>query len=254
MRKDLATSGHSSTRPECSRVSSSLRAEGPIPVLSEHLEAQQLSFEDAFKASVQNAGSYMSQQRMASTGAGMIVLQTENGLAGSALALSGVLIDKLPLDGPVVAMLPEENHVLFAPLNESAALEEMLDTAEQLFAAAAEYRSLRVVSFSEDGLMQDWVPPAAHPLALRFRTAAATTRKLSAQETYSVSSDDSTVSLGQLSTSVRGALAAAWARDTSVVIPADLDRLVLVDTPKSEHPLVEAGRTTVGLRSWTRKT
>lgn len=198
MRKDLATSGHSSTRPECSRVSSSLRAEGPIPVLSEHLEALQLSFEDAFKASVQNAGSYMSQQRMASTEAGMIVLQTENGLAGSALALSGVLIDKLPLDGPVVAMLPEENHVLFAPLNESAALEEMLDTAEQLFAAAAEYRSLRVVSFSEDGLMQDWVPPAAHPLALRFRTAAATTRKLSAQETYSVSSDDSTVSLGQL--------------------------------------------------------
>jgi len=102
--------------------------------------------------------------------------------------------------------------------------------------------SLRPVTWEGDAPTPiAWQPDEAHPLFRTFAAAIARTRKHEAEGLHHRYAKDLAplALLAALPPEKGGDLVGAWARETNVVLPADLDRVVLLDTDDEPLPRLE---------------
>jgi hypothetical protein len=205
--------------------------EGPIATKSEHLEALGLEYNDATVRAVSNmARSLLNPDDLT----GVYAFNTPPDVAGVGMLLGAALAERVRIKGRAVAMLPSNDLLLMAPEDDENALGRMLVMAENAFHGATEWRSLRACVFNGEEPIQDWLPPEGHPCHGRFRGAANETilKELAAQhEVYGMSEQAPRAHMAVEPPEKGGRLIAAWARGTTVAIPAAADRVVLLETP-----------------------
>jgi hypothetical protein len=218
-----------------------LTTDGPLPLKKEHLEDLELDTQGAFVRSMQNLHTAVSSAGVAE---GLCIWQTQHQLAGGIMVAGSILWKQLPLKGRPVFMLPDADFALMAGEDDLVSLERMLDLAVQRFDESKEYRSLRAVTWSDGPLPKLWEPPAGHPLRERFRKLAARTRKMEAETWVYPHLETAPAKLAPLGHGPKG-LTASWIREGSVLIPADCDRVLLLDTPDSKHPRLEVDLATL---------
>lgn len=211
--------------------------DGPVPVKPAQLKAMGLSTAEALSLSLRNVAPLFTQVGVQG---GLAIFETAQEYAGAGVLLANMLAKHLPLRGAPILMLPDARLLLVAGEDDEAALTEMANLGERVFGESTDFRSLRAVR-SEGPLFADWLPPPEHPLHARFRALAARTRLTEAEACYGAFNFDEQPLLAHLCARPAeegGALVAAVARGTSVLVP-EVDRLVLLDTDDSPYPRVE---------------
>ncbi|MFZ5440333.1 MAG: hypothetical protein ACOZQL_10010 [Myxococcota bacterium] len=217
-------------------VTPALRTTDDLVFVNEqHLAALQLDFAAALSRGSANVGV---QLREVEVSDGLVLWEVPG---AEALVLSAPLfLPHLPLKGAPVLLVPCEGVALMTGADDHAALERMLSLAERLYDRSERFLSLRPLTWPErDQLPVEWSPPASHPLRARVRRLAAKTLRHEAQQLHGVFGGDSP--LAHLAPLERngGGLLASWMRDADVVLPREVDRVLLLDTDDAPLSRVE---------------
>jgi hypothetical protein len=215
--------------------------DGPLPLKKQHLEDLELDAQQALVRAMQNLHTAVPGAGVAE---GLCLWQTQHQLAGGLMLTGSFLSKQLPIKGRPVFMLPEADFALMAGEDDLVSLERMLDLAVKRFDSSKEYRSLRAVTWADGPLPRLWEPPVGHPMRERFRALAARTRKMEAETWVYPHLETAPAKLAPLGHGPKG-LTASWIREGSVLIPADCDRVLLLDTPNSTHPRLEVDLATL---------
>lgn len=216
--------------------------DGAMAVSLDQLEQLDLSPEDAFTQACRNAHPSL---QMVARGEGVCAWQ---GLqAPAALTMMSAIRPHLGLQGAPVMIIPREQLVLVAGADDVAGLSKLIEVAERAYVESDDFVSLRPVTWKDGPIPVEWFPPAGHPLSDRFAAARARTRRHQAQGEYHLFAEEAAplAHLAALPADKGGQLIASWMRDANVVLPADLDRVILIDTDDEPLPRVEVALSTL---------
>lgn len=211
--------------------------DGVVPVQQSHLDGLQLDVEAAFQQALVNA-----QQPLSSFGSKEGLLLWQGAHASALVFLMKFFRPSLELKGAPVMMMPREELVLVAGADDLDGLSKMVELAVSEYSSSENFVSLRPVTWEGDAPTPiAWQPDEDHPLFRTFAAAIARTRKHEAEGLHHRYAKDLAplAHLAALPPEKGGDLVGAWARETNVVLPADLDRVVLLDTNDEPLPRLE---------------
>ena len=216
---------------------------GPVALTEAHLDGLQLDVPAAVSRAMANAQSTL---RTGQRHDGVLVWQ--GAFVGALPLMAPLLREALSPESETVLMMPSEQVVLVANARDERGLRAMLDTATSVYGQSPEFVSLRAVSWNGADLQAtEWLPPVNHPLHGAFRAAASRTLRHEAQADHAVFAKEAAplAHLGALPEAHGGRFIASWMRDTSVVIPRSVERVVLVDTDDEPLPQLEVAVSTL---------
>ncbi len=209
---------------------------GALAVSEEQLEAMHLSHEEAFVRATENA-----HERLQTVGQRDGVFLWEGFHAPAMLVMAPIFRAHLPLKGAPVLMLPNEQTALLAGADDPHALASMLELALDVHGSSEDFVSLRAVTWTDDKLPTEWFPEEDHPLADRFRAARSRTVMHEVEGLHHLHGAEAAplAHLAPMPAEKGGQLIASWMREANVVLPAAVDRVVLIDTDDEPLPRVE---------------
>lgn len=211
--------------------------QGAVPVKEEQLASMGLTHEAAFTRACENA-----HEQLQTVGTRDGVCFWEGFHAPAMLLMAPFFREHLPLQGAPVLMLPSERVALMAGADDPKALSAMLELALDVHGKTEDFVSLRAVTWhAGESLPVEWFPEDDHPLADQFRAARSRTAKHEAEGLHHVFATEAAplAHLATMPPEKGGQLFAPWMRDANVVLPAVVDRVVLIDTDDEPLPRVE---------------
>lgn len=211
--------------------------DGVVPVKQSQLDALQLDAKEAFERALANA-----QQSIGSLERADGVLIWQGAQANALVLLLPMLRKSLPLEGAPLLVMPREELVLVTGVDDPDGIAQLMALAVKEYATSERFVSLRPITWEGDSLAAtEWLPPEGHPHFDLVLSALARTRKHEAEGLYHryASEQAPLAHLAALPPEKGGGLVGAWARETNVVLPMNVDRVVLVDTDDEPMPRVE---------------
>jgi hypothetical protein len=208
-----------------------LTTRGPSPLSQADLKRTREKEQGAWVHAVKNATHLLGDLK---PGKEMTVHHSEEGAAGSIIPLLAGL-KKAGLDNAMVVMLPTSSHLLMAMEDDVTTLRAMFTKARELW-NSDDWCSLSPLRIFDQ--IEDWVPPAGHPLAGEVKAMRSMTNARTVDVECALAD-----ALGKAPIAHRGVeapedggrLVGAWARGTSVILCESMDAVRLVDTDDANH-------------------
>ncbi len=210
--------------------------DGPVGLTAKHLQALDMTMQQALQRATGNMQAGISQMGVAQ---GLCLWESPQ---APALAIFAPAAAKhAALKGRPVVMVPTDGFALMAGDEDDEALANMLELATAAYAKSPEYRSLRAVAWLNGDQSTEWLPPQGHPLRAKFKAAAAETKHLEATSVHEALFGDRAplTPLAKMPAAHGGHLKAAWFRGADLLLTSHVDTVVLIDTDDAPLPRLE---------------